>query len=76
MIKRRKTTTVKLGPLRMGSRSKILIQTMTKVFTTNVDACVRQIDKLQDAGCDLVRLHIAIISWVPIGYKFRMRLNK
>ena len=58
MIKRRKTTTVKLGPLRMGSRSNILIQTMTKVFTTNVGACVRQIGQLQDAGCDLVRIAV------------------
>ena len=58
MIKRRKTTTVKLGSLRMGSRSNILIQTMTKVFTTNVGACVRQIGKLQDAGCDLVRIAV------------------
>ena len=42
----------------MGSRSNILIQTMTKVFTTNVGACVRQIDKLADAGCDLVRIAV------------------
>lgn len=42
----------------MGSGSKILIQTMTKVFTTNVPACVRQINKLQNAGCDLVRIAV------------------
>ncbi len=31
---------------------------MTKVFTTNVAACVRQILRLQQAGCGLVRLAV------------------
>lgn len=31
---------------------------MTKVFTTNVAACVRQIVRLQEAGCGLVRLAV------------------
>ena len=42
----------------MGCRSPILLQTMTKVATTNVSACVRQIDKLTQAGCDLVRIAV------------------
>jgi (E)-4-hydroxy-3-methylbut-2-enyl-diphosphate synthase len=58
MIKRRKTKTVRIGPLRMGYRSPILLQTMTKVPTTNIRACVRQIDKLTQAGCDLVRIAV------------------
>ena len=42
----------------MGSGSPILLQTMTKVWTTDVRACVRQIDKLAQAGCDLVRIAV------------------
>lgn len=58
MIKRKKTKTVKVGPVRMGSRHRILIQSMTKVWTTDVDACVRQISELTAAGCDLVRIAV------------------
>jgi (E)-4-hydroxy-3-methylbut-2-enyl-diphosphate synthase len=31
---------------------------MTKVFTTDVEACVRQIQRLQRAGCDMVRIAV------------------
>ena len=58
MIKRRKTKTVRIGPLKMGAQHKIIIQSMTKVFTTNIGACVKQIEKLKAAGCDLVRIAV------------------
>ena len=58
MIKRRKTSSVAVGPFKMGSKHKILIQSMTKVWTTDVSACVKQINKLTAAGCDLVRIAV------------------
>ncbi len=58
MIKRRKTKTVSIGPLRLGSRHPIAVQTMTKVFTTDVNACLRQIRKLEKAGCNMVRIAV------------------
>ncbi|OQY03755.1 MAG: 4-hydroxy-3-methylbut-2-en-1-yl diphosphate synthase [Planctomycetales bacterium 4572_13] len=58
MIKRRKTKTVSIGPLKLGHRHPIAVQTMTKVFTTDVAACLRQIRKLEKAGCDLVRIAV------------------
>jgi len=58
MIKRRKTKTVSIGPVKIGTRHPIAVQTMTKVFTTDVAACLRQIRKLEKAGCDLVRIAV------------------
>jgi (E)-4-hydroxy-3-methylbut-2-enyl-diphosphate synthase len=58
MIKRRKTTTVNAGGVKIGSTRPIVIQSMTKVLTTDVDACVRQIKQLAEAGCELVRLAV------------------
>ncbi len=58
MIKRRKTKTVSIGPLKLGSRHPIAVQTMTKVFTTDVSACLRQIRKLEKAGCNMVRIAV------------------
>lgn len=58
MIKRRKTRTVTVGPVKLGHRYPIVVQTMTKVFTTDVTACLRQIRQLEKAGCELVRIAV------------------
>lgn len=58
MIKRRKTKTVTVGPLKLGHRHPVVVQTMTKVFTTDVAACLRQIRKLEKVGCGMVRIAV------------------
>ena len=58
MIKRNKTKTVSIGSVKIGSGHPIAIQSMTKVFTTDVDRCVRQVQKLLDSGCGLVRIAV------------------
>jgi (E)-4-hydroxy-3-methylbut-2-enyl-diphosphate synthase len=58
MLKRRKTKIAVVGPIKLGHRYPIAVQTMTKVFTTDVAACLRQIRKLNSAGCDLVRIAV------------------
>lgn len=56
MIKRRKTKVVKASTVKFGGSNPIAVQSMTKVATTNVAACLRQIHKLADAGCTIIRL--------------------
>ena len=58
MLKRRKTTIVSVAGVKIGSSAPVVIQSMTKVPTTDVDACVRQINQLAAAGCKLVRLAV------------------
>lgn len=58
MIERRKTRTVNVGQVRVGSGAPIVIQSMTKVPTTDVAGCVRQINQLVCAGCGLVRIAV------------------
>jgi (E)-4-hydroxy-3-methylbut-2-enyl-diphosphate synthase len=58
MIKRRKTKTVKVGPITLGSGAPIIIQSMTKVPTTDVARCIREINQLIRAGCELVRIAV------------------
>ena len=57
-MKRRETKTVTVGNLKLGHRYPVAVQTMTKVFTTDVAACLRQIRKLEAAGCDMVRIAV------------------
>jgi len=58
MFKRRKTRTVKVGRVIIGSSAPIVIQSMTKTPTTDIARCVRQINQLAQAGCGLVRLAV------------------
>lgn len=58
MIKRRKTKTVNVGGIKIGSGSPVIIQSMTKVPTVDVDRCVEQVNRLADAGCRVVRLAV------------------
>ncbi len=58
MLRRRKTTTVTVGSVKIGSSAPIVIQSMTKVPTTDVNRCVRQINRLRRVGCRLVRVAV------------------
>ena len=58
MIQRRKTKTVCVGSVRLGSRYPVEVQSMTKVLTTDVAACLRQVKQLAEAGCGLVRIAV------------------
>jgi (E)-4-hydroxy-3-methylbut-2-enyl-diphosphate synthase len=58
MIKRRKTKTVSVGPVKIGSSAPIVVQSMTKVPTVDVARCVRQINRLAQTGCRLVRVAV------------------
>ncbi len=58
MIKRRKTVIVHVGPVKIGYSSPVVIQSMTKVPTTDIARCVRQIHQLVREGCQLVRVAV------------------
>jgi len=58
MIRRRKTKTVTVGPIRIGPSAPIVIQSMTKAPTVDIARCVRQIEQLLRAGCQLVRIAV------------------
>jgi (E)-4-hydroxy-3-methylbut-2-enyl-diphosphate synthase len=57
-MKRRKTKIVTIGSVKLGGKYPVVVQTMTKVFTTDVEACVRQIQQLEAAGCGMVRIAV------------------
>ncbi len=58
MIKRRKTKTIRVGPISIGSSAPIVIQSMTKVPTVDIARAVMQINQLVRAGCRLVRIAV------------------
>ncbi|MGB2629747.1 MAG: flavodoxin-dependent (E)-4-hydroxy-3-methylbut-2-enyl-diphosphate synthase [Candidatus Omnitrophota bacterium] len=58
MIKRRKTRTVKVGNVKIGSGNTVSIQSMAKTDTSDVDATIRQVRDLENAGCEIVRVAV------------------
>lgn len=58
MIKRNETRPIKVGSIQIGGQDKVIIQSMTNTKTKNVLETVKQIKRLEDAGCEVVRVAI------------------
>jgi (E)-4-hydroxy-3-methylbut-2-enyl-diphosphate synthase len=57
-IERRKTRHIQLGKVVIGDPAPIAVQSMTNTDTRDVSSTVRQIRRLEKAGCEIVRLGI------------------
>src|SRR6056297_3665353 len=57
-IDRRKSIKVMVGDVPVGGDSPIVVQSMTNTDTADIDDTVEQIDQLQQAGSELVRITV------------------
>ena len=55
-IKRRKTKKIKVGSVEVGGDAPISVQSMTNTLTTDIKATIKQINELNNAGADIVRV--------------------
>ncbi len=58
MIRRETTRPIKVGNVQIGGQNKVVIQSMTNTKTKDVNATVNQIHKLEEAGCEVIRVAI------------------
>ena len=58
MIKRKETRRIHIGNVAIGGGAPISVQSMTNTKTTDTESTVAQINALQAAGCDIVRLAV------------------
>ena len=58
MIKRKNTRQIHIGPVAIGGGAPISVQSMTNTKTTDTEATVAQVNALEMAGCDIVRLAV------------------
>lgn len=56
--KRRKAREIHLGSVTIGGDAPVVVQSMTNTDTRNIEATIRQISALQEAGCEVVRIAI------------------
>jgi (E)-4-hydroxy-3-methylbut-2-enyl-diphosphate synthase len=71
-IERRKTVTVAIGGVRVGSDAPVVVQSMTNTDTADVASTVRQVAELARAGSELVRVTVnndAAAAAVPKIYE-------
>ena len=55
---RRKTRQIHVGHVPIGGEAPIAVQSMTTTYTRDVESTVAQIQRLQDVGCELVRVAV------------------
>lgn len=58
MIDRKKTKKIYVGNVAIGGDSSISVQSMTNTNTKNITETVSQIKKLEEAGCDIIRMAV------------------
>jgi (E)-4-hydroxy-3-methylbut-2-enyl-diphosphate synthase len=54
----RNTREIRIGNIRIGGNNPIAVQSMTATRTRDIDATVRQVEVLEEAGADLIRIAV------------------
>jgi (E)-4-hydroxy-3-methylbut-2-enyl-diphosphate synthase len=57
-IQRRKTVTVRVGNVRVGSEAPVVVQSMTNTDTADIPSTIQQVAALAQAGSELVRVTV------------------
>jgi (E)-4-hydroxy-3-methylbut-2-enyl-diphosphate synthase len=57
-LQRRKSVTVKVGNVRVGSSAPVVVQSMTNTDTADVQGTIQQVAALANAGSELVRVTV------------------
>ena len=57
-LERRKSTTVRVGNVRVGSSAPVVVQSMTNTDTADVQGTIQQVAALANAGSELVRVTV------------------
>lgn len=66
---------VKVGNLLIGGGNPVVIQSMTNTTTSNVEATVAQIKKLESVGCQMVRMTINNEEAAKVIGEIKKRVN-
>ena len=72
---RKNTRVINVKNLKIGGNNPIVIQSMTNTNSADVEATVRQINELELAGCQLVRMTINNIKAAEAIKEIKKRVN-
>ncbi len=57
-LPRRKTKPIKIGKVVVGGQAPIVVQSMTKTDSRDIVSTVKQIQRLSESGCEIVRVAV------------------
>ncbi|NWG04589.1 MAG: flavodoxin-dependent (E)-4-hydroxy-3-methylbut-2-enyl-diphosphate synthase [Syntrophaceae bacterium] len=57
-MRRRKTRQISIGSVKVGGNALISVQSMTKTDTRDIQKTVQQIQRLEAAGCEIIRVAV------------------
>lgn len=57
-IQRRPTRQIRVGSVNIGGMAPIAVQSMTNTFTQDIPATVAQIHRLEESGCEIIRVAV------------------
>src|ERR1051326_7062601 len=72
---RHKTREVRVGNLVIGGDNPIIVQSMTTPDTYDIEATVAQIHRLEEAGCELVRVTVPKPQDAAVLSEIKRRIN-
>jgi len=74
-IERRKTRTVYVGNVPIGSEYPIVVQSMTNTFTEDVETTVAQIKELERVGCEIIRVAVPSVKAAEAIREIKKRIS-
>ena len=72
---RRKTRKVRVGRLMVGGEAAITVQSMTKTDTRDVEATLAEVHKMEEAGCEIIRLAVPDVEAAKALAEIRRRTD-
>lgn len=75
MIKRRKSKKIKVGDVFVGGDAPVSIQSMCNTDTRDVNATVKQIRELTQAGCEIIRVAVPDMQAAKVLGKIKKQIN-
>ncbi|OPX40562.1 MAG: 4-hydroxy-3-methylbut-2-en-1-yl diphosphate synthase [Desulfobacteraceae bacterium 4484_190.3] len=57
-MRRKKTRSIYVGPVKIGGDAPVVVQSMTCTDTRDVAATIEQIKRLENAGCEIIRVAV------------------
>jgi (E)-4-hydroxy-3-methylbut-2-enyl-diphosphate synthase len=75
MTKRERTKKVWVGDVPIGGGTPISVQSMTKTHTHDVTATIRQIKRLERAGCEIIRVAVPDLKTASTLPRIKRRIK-
>lgn len=70
---RERTRAVRVGRVQIGGGAKVAVQSMLKCRTSDVERALKEIEALERAGCDIVRVAVRGLEEIPALREIRGR---